>query len=67
MSKGKRYDYRVVQHDGCWKAEITRRASAKKTVVTKSQDGFATESDAQAWAQRELKSLLENLAARAKQ
>lgn len=67
MNKGKKYDYRVVQHDGCWKAEITRRASAKKTVVTKSQDGFATEADAQAWAQSELKSLLKTLAERAKQ
>lgn len=61
MTKGKKYDYRLEQYDTFWKAEITRRATAKKTVISKSQDGFATESDARTWAERELKSLLENL------
>jgi hypothetical protein len=61
MTTGKKYDYRVVQYDAFWKAEILRRATSKKTVVSKSQDGFATESDAQEWAQRELKSLLDTV------
>ncbi len=62
MAKGKKYDYRVVENSGSsgsWTAEIVRRASSKKTVVSKSHDGFATESEAQACRQNELKSFLE--------
>ena len=66
MTKGKKYDYRVVQCDAFWKAEIIRRATSKKTVVSKSQDGFATEAEAQDWGQKELKSLMENLSERNK-
>ena len=55
----KKYDYRVEQDKSGWTAEIVRRASSKKTVVSKRQDGFATESHAQAWGQSELKSFLE--------
>ena len=60
MAKSKKYDYRVVQDKSGWTAEIVRRASSKKTVVSKSQGGFTTESDAQEWGQNELKSFLEN-------
>ena len=61
MTKGKKYDYRVVPGDAGWRAEIIRRVTAKKTVVSKSQDGFATEPEAQAWGESELKSFSENL------
>lgn len=67
MTKGRKYDYRVAQDNAGWKAEILRRASSKKTVVSKSQDGFATETEALDWGQRELKALLETLAERNKQ
>lgn len=60
MAKGKKYDYRVVENKGTWSAEIIRRASSKKTVVSKSQDGFATESEAQTWGKDELKLFLES-------
>ncbi len=60
MAKSKKYDYRVVQDKSGWTAEIIRRASSKKTVVSKSQSGFTTESDAQEWGQNELKSFLES-------
>jgi len=60
MSKGKKYDYRITEANGHWTAEIVRRASSKKTVISKSQDGFSSESDAQAWGQNELKSFLHN-------
>ncbi len=55
MAKGKKYDYRVVQDDSGWAVEITRQITSRKTVVSKRQDGFASESDAQAWAEKELK------------
>lgn len=61
MTKGKKYVYRVVQDKTTWTAEIVRRVTAKKTVVSKSQGGFATESEAQAWGESELKSFSQNL------
>lgn len=61
MASGKKYDYRVVQDGSRWTAEITRRMTSKKTVVSKSQGGFATESEAQEWGQKELKTFSRNL------
>jgi len=57
MKKSKQYDIRIVQDDTGWVAELIRRVTTKKTVVTKSQGGFTTESDAQAWGQDEVKTL----------
>lgn len=62
MTKGKKYDYRVAQDAMGWTAEIIRKITSKKTGVSKSQDGFTTEADAQEWAQKELKDFLKNLA-----
>lgn len=61
MAKGK-YTYRIQQSGESWVAEITRRASARKTVVSKRQDGFATESEAEQWAKQELAAFLTTLA-----
>jgi Protein of unknown function (DUF3622) len=61
MTKGKKYDYRVVQNDSSWTAEITRRMTSKKTVVSKKQGGFATESEAQEWGKKELETFTKNL------
>ncbi len=61
MSKGKKYSCRVVQNGSSWTAEITRRMTAKKTVVSKKQSGFATESEAHAWGDKELESFINNL------
>jgi len=57
MNKSKQYEIRIVQDDTGWIAEIIRRVTTKKTVVTKSQGEFTTESDAQAWGQGEVKAL----------
>ncbi len=59
MPKSRKYDMQVMETDGAWKAEIIRRASAKKSVVSKTQDGFATEAEARAWAEKELATFLE--------
>jgi len=62
MAKGKKYDYRATQDDGgVWTAEITRRVTSRKTVVSKSQGGFATESEALAWGEEEIKSFVQSL------
>ncbi len=66
MTKGKKYDYRVVQADSDWSAEIVRRVTTKKTVVSKSQGGFKTESEAKEWGETELKNFSKNLNARNK-
>ncbi len=59
MPKSRKYDVQVTENDSGWKAEIVRRASAKKSVVSKTQDGFATETEARAWAEKELVTFLE--------
>ena len=60
MAKSKKYTYRLVQDNGSWTAEVVRRVTSKKSVVTKSQNGFATDDDAQAWGQAEVKSLVKS-------
>ena len=66
MAKAKKYDCRVAQDDAGWTAEITRRVTSKRTMVSKSQDGFATESEAKAWGEEALASFLKNLEERNK-
>ena len=58
MKKSKKYDYRVAQDNDAWTAEITRRVTSRVTVVSKDKGGFATEAEAQAWAQAEVESFL---------
>ena len=62
MAKGKKYDVRIVKDKKGWIAEITRQVTSKKTVVSKSQGGFASEEEAQAWGETELKIFMQNLA-----
>ena len=61
MTKGKKYDFRVVPGKEGWCAEIIRRISRQKTVVSKTQDGFVTEAEAQEWGEKELKEFSQNL------
>jgi len=66
MATGKKYDYRIVQNDATWTAEIIRQVTSRKTMVSKSQEGFASESEADAWGQKELQTFLEKLKERNK-
>lgn len=66
MAKAGKYAHRVVQGDAGWTAEITRRVTSKRVMVSKSQDGFASEAEAQAWAEKALVEFLQNLKARNK-
>jgi hypothetical protein len=61
MVQSKKYDYRVSKDDAGWNTQIIRRVSSKKTLVTKSQGGFSSEAEAQAWGQDEVKTFLRNL------
>jgi hypothetical protein len=54
MTKSKKYGFQTSQEKDVWSANITRRASAKNTVVSKTQGGFKTEAEATEWAEKEL-------------
>jgi hypothetical protein len=54
MSQSKKYDVRLSQEKDTWNAAIVRRASAKKTITTKTQTGFKTKTEAKQWAKDEL-------------
>ena len=54
MKPSKKYSLRTSQEKDTWRADIIRRASAKKTIVSKTQGGFKTEAEASEWAEKEL-------------
>jgi hypothetical protein len=58
MSQSKKYTFQLKQDDSGWSVEILRRASSKKIVITKSQGGFATETEAQSWGENEVQTLI---------
>ena len=66
MAKNKKYDIQLVRDKNSWTAEITRRITSRKTAVSKRQEGFSTETEAQEWGEKELKSFLESQNARNK-
>ncbi|ABO22477.1 DUF3622 domain-containing protein [Shewanella loihica] len=61
MTQNKKYGLRVSEAEGSWTAEVTRRMTARKTVVTKAQTGFASEAEATAWGEETLKGIVDNL------
>lgn len=58
MAKSKKYTCRIAQDNDVWTAEVVRRVTSKKSIVTKSQAGFATDDEAEAWGQAEVKTLV---------
>ena len=66
MSISKKYDYQTFEEKGTWRADIVRRASAKKTVVSKTQAEFKSEAEAVEWAKKELVLFLQKQSARNK-
>lgn len=61
MAQNKKYDYQVIQDNATWTTKIIRQVTSKKTIVSKRQDGFTTESEAQAWGEEEIKLFLQHL------
>lgn len=59
MAKSKKYDCCIQHDDAGWRVEIIRKVTAKKTVISKRQGGFATEPEAIEWGQNEVKTLLQ--------
>jgi hypothetical protein len=50
----KKYQSDVVQDGALWTASITRQVTSVKSIVSKQQDGFASEAEAQAWVDTHL-------------
>lgn len=63
MSKIKKYSFTVEQHDDTWRAKIVRQVTSKKTVVSKMQEGFSSEADANDWAEKQLAEFTSTLSA----
>ena len=66
MAQNKKYEYRLIQQGDSWRAEISRRVTSKRSLISKQQDGFASEAEASAWAEAELKEFLLRLKERNK-
>lgn len=58
MTSGKKYQFKAIQNDSTWTGQIIRRVSSKRSMVSKRQDGFASEAEANAWGEVELKAFL---------
>ncbi|MFT5579735.1 MAG: hypothetical protein ACI9WS_002495 [Paraglaciecola psychrophila] len=58
MTSAKKYQFKAVQNDSNWTGQIIRRVSARKTMVSKQQTGFATQEQANSWGEVELKAFL---------
>ena len=66
MATASKYAIQIAQEGSTWTADITRRVSRKEVVVSKTQVGFDSEAEAQAWADIELKAFVENQSSRNK-
>jgi len=58
MTSGKKYHFKAIQNDSGWTGQIIRRVSSSRAMVSKQQDGFASEEEAKAWGDLELKMFL---------
>lgn len=50
----KKYQSEVLQEGDTWTARITRQVTSRKSMVSKQQDGFSNETEAQAWVETNL-------------
>lgn len=64
MSHSKQYSLQVSNGGDSWTAEVSRKISAQRSTITKTQSGFASEQEAQAWGEAFIKELLEKFAAK---
>ena len=58
MKTSKKYSTKISQVNDSWTAEIIRRVSVEKTMVSKTQADFKSEADANEWAEKELATFL---------
>ncbi|MDH5301889.1 MAG: DUF3622 domain-containing protein [Gammaproteobacteria bacterium] len=58
MAKSKKYECVVSEENGSWRADIVRKVSRTKVLVTMSKDGFSDDDDAMDWGKKEISVLL---------
>jgi len=66
MSNSKKFGINLLEEGTTWTAQITRRKTARETIVSKSETGFESEALAQAWADEAIKEFLDTVVARNK-
>ena len=61
MKQSKKFAYHIIKEDSSWSVEIIRRVTAKKTRVSKRENGFSSEEEAEKWGKSEVETFLKNL------
>ena len=61
MKQSKKFGYHIIKEGSSWSVEIIRRVTAKKTRVSKREDGFQSEEEAEKWGKSEVETFLKNL------
>lgn len=61
MKQSKKFAYHIIKDGSSWSVEIIRRVTAKKTRVSKRENGFSSEEDAEKWGKSEVETFLKNL------
>lgn len=61
MKQSKKFSYHLIQDADSWSVEIIRRVTAKKTVVSKRENGFKSEAEAEKWGKDQVDTFLKNL------
>ncbi|RVU85481.1 DUF3622 domain-containing protein [Leucothrix sargassi] len=66
MASSTKYSVILEEDENIWTANVVRRASRKELIVSKTETGFKTEEEAQAWGDEALKEFVEQQTARNK-
>jgi len=66
MASSTKYSVLVEEDENIWTANVVRRASRKEQIVSKTETGFKTEKEAQAWGDKALKEFIEQQGVRNK-
>lgn len=61
MKQTKKFAFHLIQEGDSWSVEIIRRVTAKKTRVSKRQNGFASQQEAEQWGQSEVETFIRNM------
>lgn len=54
----KKFSYQLLEKRDSWSVEIIRQVTSRKTVVSKRESGFESETQAKEWAEKELQQFI---------
>jgi hypothetical protein len=66
MASSTKYSVILEEDENIWTSNVVRRASRKELIVSKTETGFKTEEEAQAWGDKALKEFVEQQGVRNK-